>query len=179
MPSVCRSWIQHSLFGRPGSCVGRALPRSTPTTSGGSMGFPRYRLVVVGGGEGEKLQSYDTAWLPSAGNLWSVQHFRAGRPTSLLVDAVGEAPAAVRVGVSVSRVDEAVLERPADVVSRQTCHRRHHVPGELSHLQGALVLTPPPVVLRPEEQHDRRLTRMLAGLEGGRSSLWAEERGGV
>lgn len=70
---------------------------------------------------------------------------------ALLVDPVGEAPAALGVGVSVSRVDEAVLERPTDVVSRQTRDRRHHISGELSHLQRALVLTPPPVVLSSTE----------------------------
>lgn len=35
--------------------MGRALPRSTPATSGGSIGFPRYKLAVVvrsGGGGG-------------------------------------------------------------------------------------------------------------------------------
>lgn len=102
------------------------------------------------------MQGYDTAWLPPAGNLTSLQHMEAGRPASLLVDPVREAPAAVRVGVSVSRVDEAVLERPADVVSRQTRHRRHHVSGELSNLQRALVLTSPPVVLRPKETESDR-----------------------
>lgn len=81
---------------------------------------------------------------------------RTGRATSLLVDPVGEAPAAVGVGVSVSRVDEAVLERPADVVSRQTGDRRHHVSGELSQLQRALVLTSPPVVLGPKDTESNR-----------------------
>lgn len=69
---------------------------------------------------------------------------------SSLVDSVGEAPAAPGVAVSVSRVDEAVLERSADVVSRQARHRGHHVPGELADLQGPFVLATPPVVLRPE-----------------------------
>lgn len=102
------------------------------------------------------MQGYDTAWLPPAGNLSSLQQIRAGRAADLLVDPVREAPAAVWVGVSVSRVDEAVLERPADVVSRQTGDRGHHVSGELSHLQGALVLTSPPVVLSPAETESNR-----------------------
>lgn len=83
-------------------------------------------------------------------------HKRTGRAASLLVDPVGEAPAVVGVGVSVSCVDEAVLERSADVVSRQTRDRRHHVSGELSHLQCALVLTSPPVVLGPNETESNR-----------------------
>lgn len=35
----------------------------------------------------------------------------------LLINPIREAPAAVRVGVSVSRVNKAVFERSADVVS--------------------------------------------------------------
>ena len=70
----------------------------------------------------------------------------------LLIDPVREAPAAARVAVSVSGVDEAVLEWPADIMSRQTCHWCHHISGERPHLESALVLTSPPVVLRPEGQ---------------------------
>lgn len=80
-----------------------------------------------------------------------LDHVKA-RSCSLLVNPVREAPAAMRVGVSVSCVDEAVLQRTADVMSWQTCDRCHHVPGELSNLQGPFVLTSPPVVLRPERQ---------------------------
>lgn len=36
--------VFYSLLARPGSCVGRAPLGSTLRTSGGSMGFPRYRL---------------------------------------------------------------------------------------------------------------------------------------
>lgn len=53
----------------------------------------------------------------------------------------------MRVGVSVTRVDEAVFKRPADVMDRKPCYRRHHVPRELTHLQSLSVLTSPPVVL--------------------------------
>lgn len=63
------------------------------------------------------------------------------------------APAAVRVRVPVARVDERVLERSADVLGRQTGHRRHHVSRELAHAQRAPVLASPPVVLRPDEQN--------------------------
>lgn len=38
------------------------------------------------------------------------------RSWSLLVNPVREAPALMRVGVSVSRMDEAVLEWPTDVM---------------------------------------------------------------
>lgn len=146
-----------SLLERPGSCVGRALPRSTPTTSGGSIGFPRYKLVAVGGARERKCKVMTQLGC----HLLETSHH-----CSSLVDPVREAPAAVRVSVSVSRVDEAVLERPADVVSRQTGDRRHHVPGELSNLQRALVLTPPPVVLCPKERErqKRGLKRLLGGL---------------
>lgn len=51
------------------------------------------------------------------------------------------------------RVDEAVLERSADIVSRQTCDRRHHVSGELADLESPFVLTSPPVVLRPDGEN--------------------------
>lgn len=102
------------------------------------MGFPRYKLGQTGSVKG--LEANSAKVLPDEMRLKGCS----------LVDPVGEAPAAPRVAVSMPRVDEAVLEWSADVVSRQTCHRRHHVPGELAHLQGALVLTPPPVVLCPE-----------------------------
>ena len=68
---------------------------------------------------------------------------------ALLVDAVGEAPATAGVVVAVARVDEAVLQRAADVLGRQAGHRRHHLPGEQAQLQGPLVLAPPPEVLSP------------------------------
>lgn len=58
------------------------------------------------------------------------------------------------VAVSMSCVDEAVLEWTADVVCRQPGYRRHHVPGELPDLQGALILTSPPVILCPETRCD-------------------------
>lgn len=65
----------------------------------------------------------------------------------LLIDLVRGTPATVWVCVSMACVDETVLERSADVMSRQTGHRGHHVPRELSYLQGLSVLTPPPIVL--------------------------------
>lgn len=65
----------------------------------------------------------------------------------LLINLVRGAPTSVWVCVSMACVDETVLERSADVVSRQTSHRGHHIPRELSHLQGLSVLTSPPVVL--------------------------------
>lgn len=54
------------------------------------------------------------------------------------------------VCVTMTRVDEAVLQRPADVVRRQPRDGRHHVPGELPHLEGSLVLSTPPIILSPE-----------------------------
>jgi hypothetical protein len=51
-------------------------------------------------------------------------------------------------------VDEAVFEGSADVMGRQACNRGHHVPGELAQLQRALVLAPPPVVLRSEKERE-------------------------
>lgn len=74
---------------------------------------------------------------------------------SLLINSVGEAPAVPGVAVSVPRVDEAVLEWSADIVSRQTCDRGHHVSGELADLESAFVLTSPPVVLRPDGENLR------------------------
>lgn len=71
---------------------------------------------------------------------------------SSLINSVGEAPAVPGVAVSVPRVDEAVLEWSADIVSRQTCDRGHHVSGELADLESAFVLTSPPVVLRPNAE---------------------------
>lgn len=49
-----------------------------------------------------------------------------------------------------ARVDEAVLQRPADVVSRQSGYRSDRVPGELTHLHCALVLPSPPIILCPK-----------------------------
>lgn len=66
------------------------------------------------------------------------------------VDVICVSPAPVRVCVSVSSVDEGVFERSADVLRRQTGHRRHHVTGKLADAQGASVLTAPPVMLGPE-----------------------------
>ena len=37
--------IEDLLFERLGSLVGLAVLESTPRTSGGSMGFPKYRLM--------------------------------------------------------------------------------------------------------------------------------------
>lgn len=37
---------KYILFARLGSLVGLALPASNPRTSGGSMGFPKYRLKM-------------------------------------------------------------------------------------------------------------------------------------
>lgn len=68
----------------------------------------------------------------------------------LLIDPVREAPAAMGVAVSMSCVDEAVLEWTTDVVCRQPCYRSHHIPGELPDLKGALILTSPPIILCPE-----------------------------
>lgn len=52
-----------------------------------------------------------------------------------------------------SSVDEGVFERSADVLRRQAGHGRHHVTGKLPDAQRPSVLTPPPVMLRPERTH--------------------------
>lgn len=69
-------------------------------------------------------------------------------------------PAPVRVRVSVSRVDERVFERPADVVGGQAGHGRHHVARKLTDTQRPPVLTSPPVVLCPENTHIDRNKRI-------------------
>lgn len=95
---------------------------------------------------------------PPAGAAWIQQvlfNTTKNKKQPSLVNSVGEAPAAPGVAVSVPRVDEAVLEWSADIVSRQTCDRRHHVSGELADLESAFVLTSPPVVLRPDGENLR------------------------
>lgn len=56
-----------------------------------------------------------------------------------------------------SSVDEGVFERSADVLRRQTGYGRHHMTGKLAHAQRASVLTPPPVMFRPERTHSLHL----------------------
>lgn len=66
------------------------------------------------------------------------------------VDVIRVSPAAVRVRVPVSSVDEGVFERSADVLRGQSGHGRHHVTRKLPDAQRPLVLTSPPVMFRPE-----------------------------
>lgn len=44
MPFMCLNFWINLLLARLGSLVGLAVPESIPRTSGGSMGFPKYRL---------------------------------------------------------------------------------------------------------------------------------------
>lgn len=205
---------------RLGSLVGLAMPGSIPSTSGGSMGFPKYRLNRNKRGwtsaksqtsqsplRGAKVKNRENlislhvykckelrneaeselnyspasllsidypivapaaavndAVLPPSGRRWKRLLRRAPNvkecpvpSDNSPVDVICVSPAAVRVCVSVSSVDEGVFERPADVLRRQTGHGGHHVTGKLSDAQRPSVLTPPPVMLRPERTHSRHL----------------------
>lgn len=69
-----------------------------------------------------------------------------------LVDLVREAPAVAGVAVAMPRVDEAILQRLADVLGRKASHGGHHVAREGPYAQRPRVLPTPPVVLCPAQQ---------------------------
>lgn len=77
-----------------------------------------------------------------------------------LVNLVGEAPAVAGVTVAMPCVDEAILQRLADILGRQAGHGGHHVARERPHTQRPCVLPTPPVILSSANRDDMVNTRV-------------------
>ena len=73
----------------------------------------------------------------------------------LLVDGARVAPAVGTGGIGMTGMNEAILQRLRDVVSGPFTLSMHYVTGKLPHFACSLVLSSPPIMVRPASQETK------------------------